>query len=178
MLEGALGQREGGARLVVGDQQHLGDPLEQRELLGRRLVGPSQRGRRLGRTLIAHQELGVLLVVERRLGSQAVERMQVREPLEHLRRRESEPHHLLADGDRVLVEAALLVRVRGREIAIDRARVVAALVQEIGEEDEVVWVAIGELDELLVLTERAVHITALDRALRSSFDLECLVQVG
>jgi hypothetical protein len=71
--------------------------------------------------------------------------------LEDDRGRQRQPHHLLADRDRVLVEGVLLVGIGGGEVALRGAAVVALLVEQIGEEDEVVGIGIVGSDQLFVL---------------------------
>src|SRR5207237_3799399 len=109
-------------------------------------------------SLLADEVLGELPVIEGRLGAEAVERVEMGELLEDLRRGERQPHHLLADRDRVLEEAALLVERRRGEVTVDGPRHLTALEEQICEQDEVVGIAVGESNQALVLVQRSIQV--------------------
>lgn len=165
-----------GRRLTVRDQ-HLGELLEQPDLLTAMLERLPERDGRLRRVPGAGHGLGVLREIQRRLTGEPVGRMQLGQMLEHGSRGQVEAQHLLAHRDRVLVQQAALVHLHGLQIPLGGARRLALLVEQIGEQDEVVGVGVRTLDETPVLTQGAVQITALDASLCASLDVDRLFQV-
>ena len=177
-VAGGLAERRRGLHVLALEQQHLRHLLEQLHVLLAVVERLPQRRGRLHRAVRPHHVLGVLREVDRGLAREPVERVQLRQVAQHLRLRERQSHHLLAHRDRVLVQAGLLVRGDAVQVALRGPALLPFLVEQVGEQHEVVRVGFRGLDELLVLPERSIQVTVLDAALSPTLDLDRLFQVG